>query len=520
MQWKKVLTLDIICPEMQKMRVKVKPGTLQEEPCEIGALYLFEDAPLGPLVEALDKALDGAISRLLKSGEFVPGLNKSYLLHTYDKVPAKRLLLLGLGKEKDFSPEKLRQATATAAREARDLGLKELTLSLRPIVFNDVPKTSQAIVEGALLGLYRFVRFKHPEKAEEKKELRSLTLLVEEGRQLKEAKEGAKRGEIISEAACFTRDLVNLPSNEATPAMLAKTARDMARELGLKVGVWSGNAVERLGMGGIISVGKGSNNPPQFVTLEYGRKGRGDTVALVGKGVTFDSGGISIKPSREMDKMKGDMAGAAAVLGAVRALAKLRVPLHVVGLLPLAENMPSGTASRPGDIITCLGGKTVEVITTDAEGRMLVGDALAYALRYKPKAVIDLATLTGACVVALGNFASGMFGNNDELKNRVKEAGEAAWERVWELPLWDEYDELMKSDIADMKNAGPGVAGAIIGACFLKKFVDDYPWVHLDIAGTAWADKTGTYWREGGTGVGVRLLVELLSRWTRFPGKK
>jgi leucyl aminopeptidase len=506
---------------MEKIKVKVKTGTLSEEPCEIGALYLFEESPLSPLARTLDKALDKAISSLIKRGEFKPSLNRSYLLQTYGKVPARRLLLLGLGKKKDFSPEKLRQATATAAREARDLGLKELTLPLQPIVEKEASKTSQALVEGALLGLYHFERFKHPEP-EERKALKAITLLVEEERQLGEARGGAKRGETISEATCFTRDLVNLPSNEATPSMLAQTARDMARELGLKVKVWKGEALRKLGMGGIITVGKGSNNPPQFVALEYGRKGKGDTVVLVGKGVTFDSGGISIKPSREMDKMKGDMAGVAAVLGTMRALARARreVPLHVVGLLPLAENMPSGTASRPGDIITCLGGKTVEIITTDAEGRMIVADALSYALRYKPKAIIDLATLTGACVVALGNFASGMLGNNEELKKRIKEAGEATWERVWELPLWEEYDELMKSDVADMKNAGPGVAGAIVGACFLKKFVKDSPWVHLDIAGTAWADKNGPYWREGGTGAGVRLLVELLSRWSKFPGKK
>src|SRR3989338_3785717 len=463
---------------MAKTKVKVKTGTLYKEPCEIGVLYLFEQSPLSPVAKVMDKALGRAISNLLKKGEFKPGLNKSYLLHTYGKVPAKRLLLLGLGKKKDLSFDKLRQATATAARETRDLGLKGLTLPLYPIVLNYVSKTSQSIVEGALLGLYRFERFKHPEP-EEKRELETVTLLVEGARQLGEA-----------------------------------------RRPGLKVKVWKGDALKKLGMGGIIAVGKGSSNPPQLVALEYGTRGRGDTVALVGKGITFDSGGISIKHSRDMDKMKGDMAGAATVLGAIRALARLKLPLHIIGLLPLAENMPSGTASRPGDIVTCFGGKTVEIITTDAEGRLVVGDALAYARRYKPRAIIDLATLTGACVVALGNTATGMIGNNEEVKKRIKEAGNASWERVWELPLWDDYDELIKSDIADMKNAGPGVAGAIVGACFLKKFVEDSPWVHLDIAGTAWADKNGPYWREGGTGAGVRLLVELLSGWTRFPGKK
>ncbi len=502
---------------MANLKIKVKPGSVPKEPCEIGVLYLFEESPLGPMAETLDEAVDKTISTLIEKGEFKPGLNSTYLLHTYGKVPPERLLLVGLGKEKDFSVDKLRQATATAAKEARSLGFKGLTLPIYPVISNDVVKTSQAITEGTLLGLYRFSRFKHPEP-EEKKELESVALLVEETRQLEGAKEGIRRGEIISEATCFVRDLVNLPANEATPAMLAKTAKNMARELGLKVKVWEGEALEKLGMGGIVGVGKGSVNSPRFVVLEYGVKGRADTVALVGKGVTFDSGGISLKPWKEMDKMKGDMAGAASVLGALRALAKLKVPLHVIGLIPLAENMPGGAAIRPGDIITCLGGKTIEIITTDAEGRLIVADALAYATRYKPRAIIDLATLTGACVVALGEITTGLMGNNEELKKRIKEAGEATHERVWELPLWDDYDELIKSDIADMKNAGPGVAGAITGACFLKKFVGDYPWVHLDIAGTAWADKNGPYWREGATGVGVRLLSELLSNWAKFPG--
>ncbi|MDO8136966.1 MAG: leucyl aminopeptidase [Candidatus Brocadiales bacterium] len=576
------------------MKITVKYGSLIKEPSEIAVLGLFEYAPikgaatmkaqkgrlrpLSPIAKAFDKALGGIITKTLKSGDFKGKLNSTFLLPTYDKLPQRRLLLVGLGKEEDFTIDRLRQVAGTSAKYVKWLGLKRFTSTILPTrtlgtskeektrrdrflnLSVDRPEglslQAQAMVEGTILGLYRFQRFKHPEPEEKEKEVKELTLLVEKGSALgglEEARQGARKGQIVSEAVCFARDLVNLPSNEATPRMLANTARAMARELGLRVRVLEKGEMKRLGMNGILTVAKGSAQEPQFIILEYGRRlrrtSRGpsegqallsssgategqDTVILVGKGVTFDSGGISLKPSADMDRMKYDMAGAATILGAFRALARLRPssapsgrrmgrpPVHLVGLLPCAENMPSSTASKPGDIITCLGKKTVEIISTDAEGRMLLADALSYAQRYKPQAVVDLATLTGACVVALGSVAMGMMGTSEELKNRLRAAGEAVWERVWELPLWEEYGEQIKSEIADLKNTGGKEAGAITAASFLSKFIDGYPWAHLDIAGTAWAEKEGPYVTKGATGAGVRLLVEMLTRWERLPVEK
>lgn len=271
-------------------------------------------------------------------------------------------------------------------------------------------------------------------------------------------------------------------------------------------------------MGGLLGVSQGSSQPPKFIILEYNaRAKKQDTIILVGKGVTFDAGGICLKQAKDMDQMKSDMSGGAAVMGAIQAICKMKLPQHVVGLIPCTENMPSGSAIKPGDIIKFYSGKTAEVVNTDAEGRLILADALGYAEKYEPNAVIDLATLTGSCVVALGNIVTGMMGNNEELKKRIKTAGEKSWERVWELPLWDEYQEQIKSDIADIKNTGGPYAGAITAACFLSKFTEKYPWVHLDIAGTSWCDKSKPCIQKGATGVGVRLLVQLIRNWTLFP---
>jgi leucyl aminopeptidase len=326
--------------------------------------------------------------------------------------------------------------------------------------------------------------------------------------------EGARVGQIVAEAACLVRDLGNQPGNVATPTMLAQTAQRIAQQHGLRCQVLDRVQIEELGMGAFMSVARGSQEPPKFIILEHNADHEDlQTLVLVGKGITFDSGGISIKPGEKMEMMKFDMSGGAAVLGTLQAVAQLDLPLHVVGLVPATENLPSGTATKPGDIVRALSGKTIEVINTDAEGRMILADALAYAQRYQPAAVIDLATLTGACVVALGHHAIGLMGNNLELIARLKEAGQASGERVWELPLWEEYHEQLKSDVADMKNVGGRPAGAITAAALLSKFAEGYPWAHLDIAGTAYTDEEKSYIPKGGTGVGVRLLVELLRNW-------
>jgi leucyl aminopeptidase len=312
----------------------------------------------------------------------------------------------------------------------------------------------------------------------------------------------------------LARDLENAPGNEIYPETLAATAQQSVKKYGYRCEVWDKKKIETMGFGGLLAVNSGSTRPPRFIILEYnaGRKDL-ETVVLVGKGITFDSGGISIKPASGMAEMKMDMSGAAAVIGTLEASARLKLPVHLVGLIPTTENMPSGSSMRPGDIITHYGGKTSEVDNTDAEGRLILADALAYAEKFKPSAVIDLATLTGAVVVALGHHATGMFGNDDELMARLKEAGDKSFERVWQMPLFDEYEKQIKSDIADVKNVGGRWAGAITAAWFLKKFIGDYKWVHLDIAGTAILEDELPYSPKGGSGVGVRLLTEMLKNW-------
>jgi leucyl aminopeptidase len=355
-------------------------------------------------------------------------------------------------------------------------------------------------------------------KKKDKATINNFTLIVQKKDVLAKVKSVAKNTQTVAEAVCFTRDIVNMAGSDATPTFLANKAKEIAKKTGVKCRTLSRPDMKKLGMGGILNVSRGSSQPPKFIILEYNtRKKNSDTIVLIGKGVTFDSGGISLKPGSGMDLMKADMSGAAAVLGAFKAISNLKPANHIVGLVPCTENMPSGSALKPGDIIKCMSGKTVEILNTDAEGRLILADAIAYAKRYKPDAVIDLATLTGACVAALGTFTSGMLGNNDKLKERVKQAGEKSHERVWELPLWKEYYELIKSNIADIKNTGGRYAGTITAACFLGEFVEDFPWVHLDIAGTFLVEKDTPYIRKGATGVGVRLLTQLILDWKKMP---
>lgn len=313
----------------------------------------------------------------------------------------------------------------------------------------------------------------------------------------------------------FARDLVNSPGYAMTPAKLGEEASALGKRLGLKVTVLDKTQLTKQGFGGILAVGKGSANDPRFIVMEYGAAKKGvPTICLVGKGLTFDSGGLSLKPADAMETMKSDMGGAAAVFGAMQTVAELKLPLHVVGLVSSAENMPSSTAYRPGDIITTLSGKTVEVLNTDAEGRIILSDALFYAHRFKPNAIVELSTLTGAIIIALGPHATGMMGTNQALADKLSRAGDASGERVWQLPLWDEYHQMIKSEIADLKNIGGRPGGSITAGAFLAAFVGDYPFVHLDIAGTAWADKPAKpYDSPGGTGVGVRLLTEFLCNY-------
>jgi len=500
------------------MEVGVKIGQLDKEPVDAIILPLYEgdSAPQGAAA-MLDKALDGAITALLQEGEFTGQYRQHSTLHGHGRLKAKKIVLAGLGKPETLTHDRLRQVAGGAANYAKDLRAASLATAIDVVERAQIAPAdaAQVIVEGTLLALYRFDKFKT--EANDRKEVTSLTLVTNNRAQAKGVQQGADIGRILADSANLARSLINHPSNEMTPSILAEQARQMARECRLKCEIVERKDMEKLGMGLLLGVAQGSEQPPKFIVLEHrgGKRNQGNIV-FVGKGITFDSGGISIKPAEGMERMKYDMSGGAAVIGALRAAALLKVPHNVIGLVPATENLPSGKATKPGDVHRAMNGKTAEIVNTDAEGRLILGDALAYAARYKPIACVDLATLTGACVVALGHEAIGMLGNaqGEVLMERLRKAGVHAGERVWQLPLWDEYLEHVKSDVADVKNVGMGrAAGAIAGAAFLVKFVDGYPWVHLDIAGTAWADREQPYKPKGGTGVGVRLLTQMLLEW-------
>jgi leucyl aminopeptidase len=363
-----------------------------------------------------------------------------------------------------------------------------------------------------VLGVYSFDKYFTENKPGRK--LAKIQILVEDSASFDRAKKGVAAGEAVTNGVTLARDLANAPSNEIYPESLAARAKELSAQ-GVKVTVLNKGQIEKLGMGGLLAVNQGSVRPPFFVIMEWngGKKGE-SPIVLVGKGITFDTGGISIKPAGGMGEMKMDMGGAAAVIGAMRSIAELKVGRNVIGLVPTTENMPSGSAYKPGDVVTFMNGKTAEIDNTDAEGRLILADALTYADRYKPQAVIDLATLTGACVVALGNVATGLMGNNADLNRKLVEAGNRTYDRVVELPLWEEYEELIKSDIADVKNSGGRGAGTITAALFLQHFIGNYAWAHLDIAGTGMIPKGFAYLSKGGTGAGVRLLVDMVRNWS------
>ncbi len=497
------------------MEIRVEIGKPGDYPCELLVFFSFESPErLDGVLSRVDEAWKGFISSLMKQGDFKGELYECRLLHTQGALPAKRILLAGLGKREEFDLEKWRGAASKAGQFIQDSGLKELVFVVEAVERFSDHELAESFVTGLLLGTYQFNEFKTVDR-DKIKEIREAVLLVEQGERLKPVQDSVRAGNVISEAVCMARDLVNGPSNSVTPSALAEKARKIAGAHGMGIQVFEVGEAETLGMGAFVAVAKGSQEPGKFMVLEHNRDRGFDTLALVGKGITFDSGGISIKPSEGMDRMKDDMSGAAAVLGALQAAAELQLPLHLIGLIPATENLPSGKAYKPGDILKTLSGQTVEVISTDAEGRLILSDALTYSLRYKPKAIIDLATLTGACVVALGNDVAGLFGNDDALVRRIEEASAKTGEKVWRLPLWDEYFDNIKSDVADFKNVGTRSGGAIIGAVFLSKFVNKTPWVHLDIAGPASIDKDRPYAPKGGTGVGVRLLVQVLRDWNQ-----
>jgi leucyl aminopeptidase len=493
---------------MKIIKVGVKAGRAESEATEALVLILGEGDNLsGQSASSIDKAMGGAITDLLKSKEFEGKLGDLALLHTQRTIPAKRVLLVGVGKKASAGLDTIRQAMGYAAKRVRQAKAASFTVSIPTFVLLEV---AQAMAEGAILGSYQFNIYRSDMAPG--KDVEQMTLLAPETSQVRDLSEGIRRGTASAEAAVFVRDLCNHPSNVMTPTRIAQEAKAVAKETGVSLKILEQKDMEKLGMGALLGVAQGSHEPPKFIILEYhgARKKDDRPVVLVGKTVTFDTGGISLKPAENMEHMKADMTGGAEVLAAMRAAARLKLPLNLVSILPVTENMPGGRAMKPGDIVTTLSGKTVEVQNTDAEGRLILSDGLAYAGRYKPAVLIDIATLTGACVVALGQFAIGMFGTDTSLKESVRKAGLRAGERVWEMPLWDEYFEQLKSDVADMRNIGGRGGGMITAALFLSKFAGDWPWVHLDIASTDWSERERAYIPKGPTGIGTRLLIQYL----------
>ncbi|WP_053058113.1 leucyl aminopeptidase [Rubrobacter aplysinae] len=472
--------------------------------------------------EAAPESLAGAAAPALQSGDFSGKEGEMALLYTGEGgngngVAASRLMLLGLGERDGFTLDKLRRAAATAAKKARSLKAGEMVLSPRTPHAATGEQAAQAAAEGAALGLYRFRKYKSgiknktDETDDEEQSDPGVELLAADDEATASAtRRGAEAGEKIARGARLARDLANEPGSTATPEFLAGQAEEISTRHDMGLTVLDRAGIDSESMTGLSTVGRSSSQEPRFIVLEHRGGGDEAPVVLVGKGVTFDSGGISIKPSAGMEEMKFDMGGGAAVLGAMEAVGALGLPVNVVALVPATENLPAGDAYKPGDVLQFSNGKTVEVISTDAEGRLILADALLYAKRYDPACVIDCATLTGAVLVGLGKAASGLMGNDDDLVSEVQAAGESAGERAWPLPLFEDYTDQIESDTADIKNTGGRNAGTLTAGAFLKEFAD-FPWAHLDVAGTAWdVPLKNPYVAKGATGTPARLLVELL----------
>ena len=490
------------------MEISIKSGSPEKQRSACVVVGIFEHRKPSPAAELIDKAANGYLVDILRRGDIDGKSGTSLLLHNVPGIAAERVLLIGLGKEREFREKAYRDAIRNAIRVISDLGLGEACLFLTeiPVKKRDLSWNVEQAVLQAQDTLYRFDQMKSkPDEA--KKPLRKLALGVQRRGDMALGEAAAARGQAIAAGVKLAKDLGNLPGNVCTPTYLADQAKALAKEFSLGIEVMERAEIEKLGMGSFLSVAKGSDEPPRFIVLNHkGGDKKQKPVVLVGKGITFDSGGISLKPAAEMDEMKYDMCGAASVLGALRAAAELKLPLNITGLIATCENMPNGRANKPGDVVTSMSGQTIEILNTDAEGRLILCDALTYAEKLDPACVVDIATLTGACVIALGHVASGLLANDDSLARELVHAGETAADRCWQLPLWDDYQEQLKSNFADMANIGGRAGGTITAACFLSKFAEKFDWAHLDIAGTAW--KSGK--EKGGTGRPVALLVHFL----------
>ncbi len=493
------------------MESKVLVGDIIEVPVDAILVNLFEGVKTpGGATDAVDKALGGAISQLISQGEIKGKLNEVTVIHTLGRIKPTRVVVVGLGKQLELTLDKVRGVMAIACRLLRQIGAKRIATISHGAGIGEVDPegAAQAILEGAILGLYSFR--KHLTKEPEHEEIEQLFIVEREENKVLALERGCYKGRVIAEAVNLARDMVNEPANFMTPTHMAQRAREVAENYGLELTILEREQMEELGMGALLGVAQGSRQPPKMIVLQYkGDSGSKRALGLVGKGITFDSGGISIKPSEGLGDMKGDMAGGATILAAISAIAQLKPKINVTAIIPATENLPGDAALKPGDVLKSLNGKTIEIVSTDAEGRLILADALCYAQKLGLSPLVDVATLTGACHVALGDFCSGAFGNNQALIEKVIKAGSEAGEHIWQMPMYEEYKEQNKSDVADIKNVGGRYGGAITAAQFLAEFTGDTPWVHLDIAGTARSEKERNYLVKGASGVMVRSLINL-----------
>jgi leucyl aminopeptidase len=486
----------------------IKGGSPEKHRSACVVVGVFEPRRLTGPAQSIDEASGGYLAEILSRGDLEGRLGTTLLLHKVPHIAAERVLLVGLGKEREFRDKQYLDAVRAAIRALNETGAADAALHLTELPLkkrHSKWKIAQATL-AALDSMYRFDRLKSKQEGP-KRSLRKLVFTVAHRSDTTAGEEGLQRGLAVGHGMTLARDLGNLPANLCTPTYLAEQAQDLAKAYDFECHVLEQTEMAELGMGALLSVTRGSVQPPKLIVLHHrGGDARARPVALVGKGITFDTGGISLKPAPEMDEMKFDMCGAASVLGTFKAIGEMHLPMNVVGIIPTCENMPGGTATKPGDVVTSLSGQTIEILNTDAEGRLILCDALTYAGRFEPDTVVDIATLTGACVIALGHVAHGLFANDESLARELLAAGQDSHDRAWQMPLWDDYQEQLKTNFADMANIGGRPAGSVTAACFLSRFTKKYCWAHLDIAGTAW--KSGK--EKGATGRPVPLLTEFL----------
>jgi leucyl aminopeptidase len=496
------------------VNIQAIPGKIETYEADAIIVNLFEGEEPGGVTDAVDQVLYGAIRELIENGDFTGKAGQVVVLYSHGMIPAKRVILTGLGKPDAFNVDGARRAAASAILKARELKVGNAASVLHGAGAGHLPieVAAQAVTEGSLMALYDYQGQKTAERLEAFP--KSLDLLIIDENDTRTA-DGIRAGMAIAAGVEVARDLVNMPPNICNPAYMAQIATEMAHTVGLQADVLDKHQIEALKMGALLGVAQGSETPPKFIILEH-NAGRDDlpTVVLIGKGVTFDTGGYDIKTSEGMSTMKGDMAGGAAVIGALGAIAGLGLLVHAVGLIPAADNMISGHAYRSQEVLTASNGVTIEITSTDAEGRLLLADALVYARRYNPSAVVDIATLTGAAVIALGqNIAAGLFSTDDRLRDTLVAAGTATAERVWPMPLYPDYDKAIQSNTADIKNTGGRYGGLGTSAMFLKHFVDFPAWAHVDMAGMNFDAPDNPYAPKGATGYGVRLLTAFVQGW-------